>query len=187
MVHVLRHSFQPSVQFESALNAFVKPGLKQPRFLIQTIASLALDADKNYSAEKFRARQDIDRFPVADLQIGPHVAARRIGGGALRLLFELDATQDSDGKDINKLNYLAMINRTKNHLPAAEETRDVEDTNFTFYTTISAHLALPIEELRAPAIALKRNLQSASSAPLYRVVLDGLPESVHERALQTYS
>jgi len=183
LVHVLRHSFRPSETFEAALGAFVKPGLEQPRFLIKSIASLAMRDDRQYSGNIFAARQEIERSKLLDFQIGPKLAVRDLGEGALRLLFQLDDTRNEAGQETNMLNYLAMVNRTSQHLPSAHKERDLEDTKFNFYTVIGPKYAIPMDEIKEPGLALLAGLQSPTTKSMYRVTLDALPVVDERRAI----
>jgi len=188
-VQRVRHSFQPSTQLENALGTFIKPGYERPRFLINTLSSFVLNSIPGYSFDLYNAKRDVERRDAVDLQLGSHLATRRIGSGPLKLLFSLDTTLDEQNIDVNKVHYLAMMDRTSKLLAGAPRERDPELEKFTFYTVISGNMAIPEDEIVDTGMALVTDLRSTTAKRFYRISLDRLSstneESVHYSTYDT--
>ncbi|MES2631308.1 MAG: hypothetical protein V4611_05120 [Patescibacteria group bacterium] len=181
LVHVLRHSLRPSPELEKALNTFVKPGLEQPRFSVRMLSSFVLDSSTNHSSGIYRARQDIERGNTVDFELGPHLAAQRLAGGALKILMRIDDSIDRFGRDVNGISYLKMMEDTRARIPEARIEKDIDSRNFTFFAIIPGSHALSDGEIKEPGVALLRGLKSESTKGLYQASLDGILGTNEER------
>jgi len=169
LVHVLRHSFRPSEQLQSSLEAFTKPGLVRPRFLVKTLSSIALNtvdvANYHHDLSIKRSIQSFERHhqPV---QLGRDLAAHRMGDGALKILLSIE-------------NYADLTDLTKEtavQLPEGVLLDDGEDPRFNLFVRIDQAHAINYEEIVQPGTALIKQLRNGQRN-LYTVI----PETITGR------
>lgn len=164
LVHVLRHSFRPSEQLQSSLEAFIKPGSVRPRFLIKTLSSIALTPQFGDShAYNPATRRAVRAFEVHNqpIQLGSKLGARRIGDGALRLFFNAENNEEITN----------LIHETLDELGMGTIVDDVDSAAASLFVQIDSTKAIGKDELAKPGIALRNQLNS-DNKHLFKVVPD---------------
>ena len=176
LVHVLRHSFRPSEQLKTSLEAFTKPGLVRPRFLVKTLSAIALNtvdvANYHYDLPIKRAIQSFEQHHQP-IQLGRDLAARRMADGTLNILFAAD----------NRDHLRDLTKETMVQLPEGVPLDDGENPRFDLYVGIDQAHAIDFEEVVRPGATLIKSLRSGLRN-LYTVVPETMTSRDEQRIIQ---
>ena len=175
LVHVLRHSFRPSDRLQTSLEAFTKPGLARPRFLVKTLSAIALNtidaANYHYDLPIKRAIHSFEQHHQP-LQLGRDLAARRMADGTLNILFSAE----------NRAHLKDFAKETMVQLPEGVPLDDGENPRFDLYVGIDQAHAIDFEEIVRPGTALIKGLRSGLRN-LYTVIPETMTSRDEQRVI----